>query len=72
MVHYKTFHMNKIRQYLRESYTEMVHKVSWPNWEELQSSTMIVLVATVLVTLIVWGMDLASHAVLQNFYKLFR
>ena len=64
--------MNKIRQYLRESYNEMVHKVSWPNWEELQSSTMIVLVATVLVTLIVWGMDLASHAVLQNFYKLIR
>ncbi|MGH2644278.1 MAG: preprotein translocase subunit SecE [Chitinophagaceae bacterium] len=64
--------MNKIRQYIQESYHELLHKVSWPTWEELQSSTMVVLIATVIITLLVWGMDIVSSTALQNFYKLFR
>lgn len=67
-----TTKMNKIIQYIQESYHELLHKVSWPTWEELQSSTMVVLIATVIVTLLVWGMDIVSNSVLQNFYKLFR
>jgi preprotein translocase subunit SecE len=64
--------MNKIKQYIQESYHELLHKVSWPTWEELQSSTMVVLIATVIVTLLVWGMDIVSNAMLQNYYKFFR
>lgn len=64
--------MNKIKQYIQESYHELVHKVSWPTWEELQSSTMVVLIATVILTLIVWGMDIVSSTLMENFYKLFR
>lgn len=64
--------MNKIKQYIQESYHELVHKVSWPTWEELQSSTMVVLIATVIITLIVWGMDIVSSTLMENFYKLFR
>ncbi|WP_343693434.1 preprotein translocase subunit SecE [Chitinophaga sp.] len=63
--------MNKIRNYFRESYHELVHKVSWPTWQELQSSTMIVLIATVVITLIVWGMDALSNVVLSQYYKMF-
>jgi preprotein translocase subunit SecE len=63
--------MNKIRTYFQESYHELVHKVSWPTWQELQSSTMIVLIATVIITLIVWGMDALSNVVLTQYYKLF-
>jgi preprotein translocase subunit SecE len=64
--------MNKIKQYIQESYHELLHKVTWPTWEELQSSTMVVLIATVIVTLLVWGMDIVSSTLLQNFYKFFR
>ncbi|MGX5819472.1 preprotein translocase subunit SecE [Chitinophaga lutea] len=64
--------MNKITNYFRESYHELVHKVSWPTWRELQSSTMIVLIATIIITLMVWAMDTASHLVLSNYYKLFQ
>ncbi|HEY6083342.1 MAG TPA: preprotein translocase subunit SecE [Chitinophagaceae bacterium] len=64
--------MNKIRTYLQESYHELLHKVSWPSWEELQASTMIVLITTAIVTIIVWLMDIASQSVLENFYKLFK
>ncbi len=64
--------MKKLKQYIQESYHELLHKVSWPTWDELQSSTMVVLIATVIVTVLVWIMDMVSSTVLQNFYKLFR
>lgn len=63
--------MNKIRSYFQESYHELLHKVSWPTWQELQSSTMIVLIATIIITLMVWGMDALSNLVLTQYYKLF-
>ena len=47
--------MNKITTFFRESYRELLEKVSWPTWTELQQSTVIVLVATVLITLVVGG-----------------
>lgn len=63
--------MNKISIYLRESYRELLEKVTWPTWPQLQQQTVIVLVATVLITLIVWIMDLASSSVLHFIYSLF-
>jgi preprotein translocase subunit SecE len=46
-----------IKTYLAETYHEMVHKVSWPTWKELQSSAILVLVASVIIALIVFLMD---------------
>jgi preprotein translocase subunit SecE len=50
----------------------MMHKVTWPTWEELQQSTMIVLVATILITAIVALMDFVSSGVLKFVYSLFK
>jgi preprotein translocase subunit SecE len=63
--------MNKITTYFRESYRELLEKVTWPTWPQLQQATVIVLVATLLITLIVWVMDLASNGVLRLIYSLF-
>jgi preprotein translocase subunit SecE len=63
--------MNKITTYFRESYKELMEKVTWPTWIQLQQSTVIVLVATLLITLVVWIMDLASSSVLHFTYSLF-
>jgi preprotein translocase subunit SecE len=63
--------MNKITTYFRESYKELLEKVTWPNWTQLQQATVIVLVATVLITLVVWIMDLISSSVLHFIYSLF-
>jgi preprotein translocase subunit SecE len=63
--------MNKISTYFRESYRELLEKVTWPSWPQLQQSTLIVLVATLLITLIVWIMDVASQTVLHFIYSLF-
>ena len=61
--------MNKITTYFRESYKELLEKVTWPTWAQLQQATMIVLVATILITFIVWIMDTVSSAVLHLIYS---
>ena len=62
--------MNKISIYVQEAYEELLHKVSWPSWEELQQTTILVLVALILVTIVIFGMDFVSDLVLNLMYKL--
>lgn len=64
--------MNKIVTYAKESYIEMTEKVSWPTWMQLQQSTVIVLVATLVITGFVWLMDLASSSALKVIYSFFK
>ena len=61
--------MNKITTYFQESYKELLEKVTWPSWSQLQQATVIVLIATILITFIVAVMDFVSHAVLQLIYS---
>jgi preprotein translocase subunit SecE len=63
--------MNKITNYFRDSIKELSEKVTWPTWEQLQQSTMIVLGATLVITAIVWLMDLVAAGGLNFIYKLF-
>jgi len=63
--------MDKLRLYVIEAYDELMHKVSWPTWPELQQSAVVVLIASVILALIILGMDLASKWGIQNvFYNL--
>ncbi|MBX2905375.1 MAG: preprotein translocase subunit SecE [Taibaiella sp.] len=62
--------MSRIGNYVQEAYDELLHKVSWPSWEELQQTTIIVLVALALVTAVIFGMDLASENVLKFVYNI--
>ena len=64
--------MNKVGAYLSESYKELLEKVTWPTWAQLQQSTVIVLVATLLITAIVFVMDFASRGLLDFIYQLFK
>ena len=63
--------MNKVTTYFRESYKELLEKVSWPTWTQLQQSTVIVLVATLVITTIVWAMDMIAQSVLHLIYSFF-
>lgn len=49
--------MKKIVRYVRESYDELVHKVTWPTWAELQNSAVVVSIASLVIALIVFVMD---------------
>ena len=64
--------MNKITTYFKESYRELMEKVTWPTWIQLQQSTVIVLVATVIITAMVWIMDFSSNQLLKLIYSLFK
>ena len=62
--------MNKIKLYLEESFNELYHKVSWPTWSELQGSALIVMVASLIIALLILGMDSAFKFTMENLYKL--
>jgi len=64
--------MKKIEAYFKDSYRELLEKVTWPTWQQLQQSTMIVLVATLIITAIVWLMDLGIASLLDLFYSIFK
>ncbi len=61
----------KMVSYIKESYDELVHKVSWPPWQELQSSAIVVSVASLIIALVVFAMDEVFRNILTQFYKLF-
>jgi preprotein translocase subunit SecE len=62
--------MNKFGNYIQEAYDELIHKVTWPSWEDLQQTTIIVLIALGIVTAVVFGMDFVSKNVLEMVYKI--
>lgn len=62
--------MSKLGNYVQEAYDELLHKVTWPSWDELQQTTIIVLSALGLVTAVIFGMDLASENTLKFIYKI--
>jgi preprotein translocase subunit SecE len=59
-----------IKGYLKESYTELVHKVTWPTWAELQNSAILVMVATLIIAIIVSAMDFSFGKVMELVYSM--
>ena len=68
---YQIKKVDKISNYFRESYQELSEKVTWPTWIQLQQSTVVVLIATLIITAMVWVMDFASQNLLKAVYTLF-
>jgi len=62
---------NRFVEYIKESYDELVHKVSWPTWNELQNSAVVVSVASLIIALVVFMMDKSFELILEQFYSLF-
>jgi preprotein translocase subunit SecE len=63
--------MAKIKSYIKDSYDELIHKVSWPSWNELQNSAIVVSIASLIIAIIVFLMDIAFKNILEQFYDLF-
>ena len=57
--------MKKVIAYIKESYDELVHKVSWPTYSELSSNAVAVLYASLIIAVLVFLMDLCF----QNFME---
>jgi preprotein translocase subunit SecE len=70
--------MSKFGEYVKSSYDELVHKVSWPSFKELQSSAVVVAVAALVIAVIVLIMDVVFgvqpwgwKGLLGYFYSIF-
>jgi preprotein translocase subunit SecE len=62
---------NKVTEYITESYDELMHKVSWPTWSELQNSAIVVSIASLIIALVVFLMDETFQTLLKQFYLMF-
>jgi len=49
--------MASFKTYLSESYNELMNKVSWPTWKELQGSAIVVLVSALILSMVIFIMD---------------
>ncbi|MBE2246285.1 MAG: preprotein translocase subunit SecE [Candidatus Competibacteraceae bacterium] len=59
----------KIVSYIKESMDELLNKVSWPTWQELQSSSIVVLVASLIIAIVVFAMDSVFSETMKLIYK---
>ncbi|MEM7368902.1 MAG: preprotein translocase subunit SecE [Bacteroidota bacterium] len=63
--------MEKIRDLFKEYLDELLYKVQWPTLEELQSSTVTVLIASILIALAIAAMDFVFNTGMGTLYDLF-
>jgi preprotein translocase subunit SecE len=63
--------LNRIRNYWNLTVDELLNKVTWPSWDELRQSSVIVLVASIIIALLVYLTDLVLGYVLQFIYNIF-
>ena len=64
--------MLKLKSFIKDSYWEMKNKVTWPTYKELQESSILVLIASMIFALVIGAMDLAFKGLLKDwFYKVF-
>ena len=57
---------NRKANYCKESYDELVQKVSWPTRSELSGSAVVVLYASLLIALVVFLMDSVFQFVMED------
>ena len=62
--------MRKFINYLKESYTELTKKVTWPTWSNLQSSAFLVMVATAVIAVMLSVVDFAFQHLMTLIYTL--
>tara|TARA_B110000196_G_C20996501_1_gene590891 strand:- start:716 stop:955 length:240 start_codon:yes stop_codon:yes gene_type:complete len=61
----------RIGAYIKDSFDELLHKVTWPTWDELQNSAVVVAIASLIIALIVYIMDTVFSELMQLFYSFF-
>ena len=62
--------MRKFINYLKESFQELTKKVTWPTWQKLQDSALLVLVATIILAVVIFLIDFAFQHLMEFIYAL--
>ena len=63
--------MNSLVDFVKASYEEMMTKVTWSKYSELQRSSVLVLVASLIFALLIGVMDLGFENAMTWFYNAF-
>ena len=61
----------KVKLYFQEAFRELIYKVSWPTWKELQNSAIVVMIASLMIALVIFAMDYIFQNVLEIVYGMF-
>lgn len=56
--------------YVKSSFNELKHHVTWPTWAEAQRLTIIVIVFSILLSLAIWGIDTVFSKVIEVYFDL--
>jgi preprotein translocase subunit SecE len=62
--------MSKVSIELKEAYTELTKKVTWPTWAQLQNSAIVVMVTTLIFAVLIFLMDLAFKNIMTAIYNM--
>ena len=60
----------KLIKDIKESYNELVYKVSWPSQKALVNSSVLVLVASVILAVFVWAVDKIFSLLMELIYSI--
>ncbi|MDR2918620.1 MAG: preprotein translocase subunit SecE [Tannerella sp.] len=60
--------MKKVFAYFKDSYSELVHKVSWPSRSELSNSAVVVMFASLIIAALIFAIDFIFEGVMKIIY----
>ena len=60
----------KLFNSIKESYDELVYKVSWPTQKQLINSSVLVLVASVIIAAFIWVVDKIFNMLMEIIYSI--
>jgi len=63
--------MSKMISYLKEAFSELLNKVTWPSWRDLQNSSIVVAIATLIIALVIYLLDTTFSNILDLYYSFF-
>jgi preprotein translocase subunit SecE len=57
-------------KYIKESFNELVNKVTWPTWSSLQASATLVMVTSLIFALVIFAMDFVFQHGMEGIYSI--
>lgn len=60
----------KLFKDIKESYDELVYKVSWPTQKQLINSSVLVLIASIILAVFIWAVDKVFSLLMELIYSI--
>ena len=61
--------MNLVKD-IKESYDELCYKVTWPTQKNLINSSVLVLIASIIMALFIWAVDQVFNILMETIYSI--